>query len=318
MSFRIELATPDDDDGIRRLLASNPVPGDPPVIYAREPNYFLGCAAIGDFCQVVIARHLPTGEIAGVGCRAVRTLFVNREPRRVGYLGQLRVDPRFRGRWLPHQGYRFLRELHADGRCGGYITTIVAGNSAAERLLVAAARPSLPRYRPLDRLIALTLPVAASSGNGVPAAALSASAAQDFLATYGPRRQFFPLYHGEDVEFIETGNAVGALWDQSAYKQTIVPGQGPLRMAYASFVCVRDDDAGAFDRLLDRLLGLAAQRGLEYVVVGLSARDPLIDVARRRPHLAYESRLYTVCMPGEEEFHEQLDNRIPYVELATL
>jgi hypothetical protein len=318
MSFRIELATPYDDAGIRRLLANNPVPGDPPLIYAREPNYFLGCAAMGDFCQVVVARHLPTGEIAGVGCRAVRTLFVNRQPRRVGYLGQLRVDPKFRGQWLPHQGYRFLRELHGDGRCGGYITTIVAGNSAAERLLVAAARPSLPRYRLLDRLIALTLTVPGRSRNGNSVAAVSASEAQDFLATYGPRRQFFPLYQGEDVEFIDAGNAMGALWDQSAYKQTIVPGRGPLRMAHASFVCVRNDDSRAFDRLLDRLLGLASQRGLEYLVVGLSARDPLAEVARRRPHVAYESRLYTVCMPGEEEFHDQLDDRIPYVELAVL
>lgn len=111
---------------------------------------------------------------------------------------------------------------------------------------------------------------------------------------------------------------MGGLWDQSAYKQTIVPGQGPLRLAYASFVCVRDDDTNAFDRLLDSLLALAGRRGLEYLLVGLSARDPLLATACRRRHIAYESRLYSVCMPGEDNFHEQLDDRIPYVEFATL
>src|SRR5437870_1963919 len=186
MNFRIELATPSDDTGIRRLLADNPVPGNPPIIYAREPNYFLGCATMGDFWQVVVARHIPTGEIAGVGCRAVRTLYVNGEPRRVGYLGQLRVDAKFRGRWLVHQGYRFFRELHADGRCDGYITTIIDGNSVAERLLVDAARPSLPRYRFLERLIAVTIPVGRSD---IPVATLPAS---ELLTTTGPRRQFFP------------------------------------------------------------------------------------------------------------------------------
>ncbi len=315
MNFRIELATPEDDDGIRRLLANNPVPGNPPVIYAREPNYFLGCDTMGDFWQVVVARHLPTGEIAGVGCRAVRTLYVNGQPRRVGYLGQLRVDGKFRGRWIVQQGYRFFRELHADGRCDGYITTIIAGNSVAERLLVAAARPSLPRYRLLDRIVAVTLPV--SRTTEIPRFARN-DMVVDLLNTHGPRRQFFPVYRGEPVDSVGDEKGVAGLWDQSAYKQTIVPGRGALRMAYASFVCVRNDDTTVFDRLLDQLLALAAQRGLEYVVFGLSARDPLLAVAQRRPHVAYESRLYTVCMPGEERFHEQLDERIPYVELATL
>ena len=49
MNFRIELATPVDDAGIRRLLTNNPVPGNPSLIYAREPNYFLGCDTMGDF-----------------------------------------------------------------------------------------------------------------------------------------------------------------------------------------------------------------------------------------------------------------------------
>ena len=315
MNFRIELATPEDDAGIRRLLANNPVPGNPPVIYAREPNYFLGCDSMGDFWQVVIARHLPTGEIAGFGCRAVRTLYVNCQPRRVGYLGQLRVDAKFRGRWILQQGYRFFGELHADGRCDGYITTIIAGNSVAERLLVAAPRPSLPRYQEIDRLVAVTLSVRRSD---IPVATVPASAVGDFLNAHSPRRQFFPLYRGEPIDFVGDENGVAGLWDQSAYKQTIVPGRGELRMAYASFVCVRNDDATVFDRLLDQLVALAAQRGLEHVVVGLSARDPLLAVAQRRAHVAYESRLYTVCMPGEEEFYEQLDDRIPYVELATL
>lgn len=307
MNFRIELATPDDDAGIRRLLMNNPVPGNPPVIYAREPNYFLGCATMGDFWQVIVARHIPTGEIAGVGCRAVRTLYVNGEPQRVGYLGQLRVDAKFRGHWLVQQGYRFFRELHADGRCDGYITTIIAGNSIAERLLVAAARPSLPRYRFLDRLVAVMIPARKND---------MAVATVPRPATPTPHRQFFPVYTNEPVEFVGDEHGSAALWDQRTCKQTIVPGQGGLQLGYACFISA--PDAATFDRLLDQLLALAEQRGLAHVVVGLSARDPLLPVAQRRPHITYESRLYTVTMPGEEQFHEQLDDRIPYVELATL
>src|SRR3712207_9243112 len=91
MEFSIELATPGDDSAIRRLLATNPVPGRVTVTYEREPDYFLGCGTSGRCHQVLIARHLPAGEIVGIGSRAIRPLFVNGEVEEVGYLSQLRV-----------------------------------------------------------------------------------------------------------------------------------------------------------------------------------------------------------------------------------
>jgi hypothetical protein len=81
---------------------------------------------------------------------------------------------------------------------------------------------------------------------------------------------------------------------------------------------VRDNDPEVFRELLDQLIANASARRLDFLLVGLSARDPLLAVARRRPHIAYFSRLYTVCWQEDKSFHDQLDNRIPYVEIATL
>ena len=53
MSIQIGLARLDDDAALRRLAASNAVPGNPPVIYAREPGYFLACSCLGPFWQVI-------------------------------------------------------------------------------------------------------------------------------------------------------------------------------------------------------------------------------------------------------------------------
>ena len=98
MNLQIDLAGPNDDAAIRRLLATNAMPGRITVTYEREPNYFAGCQTIGSGCQVLVAR--AEDQIAGVACRATRPMFVNGRVMKIGYLGQLRVAERFRGRWL--------------------------------------------------------------------------------------------------------------------------------------------------------------------------------------------------------------------------
>ena len=72
--FEFDLATPADDAAIRRLLADNPVPGDVTLTYRREPSYFAGCPVMGD-TQILVARHRPTGRLAGLATRSIRTHF---------------------------------------------------------------------------------------------------------------------------------------------------------------------------------------------------------------------------------------------------
>ncbi|MFN8457668.1 MAG: hypothetical protein U0401_23925 [Anaerolineae bacterium] len=142
----------------------------------------------------------------------------------------------------------------------------------------------------------------------------------------------------------EIAGVVG-LWNQSSYKQTRVhayegnlrrlrpvynlglrlsgaqslppPGQ-PLHFAYASFICLAQNNPDLFEILLKYVYDVAVARGYAYLMVGLSTRDPLLAVAQRYSHIPYYSRLYTVCWPDDEAFHHKLDERIPYVEIAAL
>jgi len=368
MEFSIELAAPDDDPAIRRLLATNPIPGSVAVTYEREPDYFLGCRTMGRFCQVGVARHRPSGQIAAVGCRATRPRFVNGRPEEVGYLGQLRVDARFRGRWLVSSAMRFLRQLHADGRVTGYLATIIEGNHVASGVLVHRPRRHFPTFREVERLCTLALilrtpkPVAQSPYKMRRASDGDLGAIVSFLRIHSAAKQFFPVY--EEDDFRESSVTLGfrvqdlflahhknelvgviGLWDQSSYKQTVIweysgylrwgrplysagaglagaqrlpsPGQ-PIHFAYASFICVADNDPQIFGVLLRHAYNLAAERRYAFLMVGLAVRDPLLSVARRYAHLTYHSRLYTVCWEEGGLFHERLDNRIPYVEIAAL
>ena len=84
--------------------------------------------------------------------------FVNGEPRRLGYLTQLRVDRAIRGRpRLLAAGYALLAGLRAPGEEPFDITSIVADNRVARRLLNAGL-PGLPRYRELAPFVTLVLP----------------------------------------------------------------------------------------------------------------------------------------------------------------
>ncbi len=162
-----------------------------------------------------------------------------------------------------------------------------------------------------------------------------------------------PLTRGFQVSDFVVARRGGAivgvlgLWDQTCYKQTVIesyqgrlrrlrpvynlgarlmgaqplprPGEH-LRSAYASFVCVRQNDPATFAALLWHIYRMAAERGYSYLMLGLTSRDPLLAVARRYPHLTYYSRLYTVEWPEEPYagLYARLDGRTPYIELATL
>lgn len=367
--FIFALATAADDADIRRLLAENPVPGRVTVAYERSPDYFLGCGTMGPFHQVMAVRHRPTGELAAIACRAVRPLFVNGEREDVGYLGLLRVDRRFRGRWLVSGAFRFLAGMHRDGRVADYLTTIIEANREAEGVLVHRRRRHFPLYREVDRLHTLALLCRRPGApQGPPGQVEWGSETRlpeivAFLHRHGAARQFFPVWSEADFRpgspttlgfrledlamAVEGDRLVGVmgLWDQSGYKQAVVrdyggllrwgrplvdlvgrlrgarplprPGE-QLRIAYAAFTCVAEDDPAVFSSLLEALRRRAFDRGHDYLLLGLTDRDPLLPAARRYPHIPYPSRLYTVGWDARTSLNDRLDGRVCHVEIATL
>src|SRR5512133_735822 len=110
-----DLARPEDDAALRRLLRENPMPGSISVTMEREPSYFRAAGVEGPFHQVAVGRYEETGEVVGMGTRSIRPVYLNGEVRNVGYLGQLRV---FRGagsralvgRGLA-RGFEFMKRL---------------------------------------------------------------------------------------------------------------------------------------------------------------------------------------------------------------
>lgn len=360
------LAGPEDDSAIRTLLASAPVPGSITLSYEQEPSFFAAQRVLGPFVQTIIGRDVETGAVAALGSRSIRRLYVNGEPQDVGYLSQLRIDSPFRGRWLLSRGFDMLRELHSDGRCDGYVTTIIDGNADAAGVLVDRARPGFPTYREVGRLNVLALLVRGRRPDSwrfriERGATDRIGEIAAFLAEQNHRRQFAPVWDARDLapgaastpglapeDFAlvldgETLVAVGAVWDQSSFKQTVVRGYskgiartkplldsaaaaiGARRLppvgerishAYAAMVAVRDDDPSAYLALLDALLRTAGERSLGFLTVGLADGDPLLPLAKRSLHMTYRSRVYTV--DWDDSLRSKLDSRPLGLEVACL
>jgi hypothetical protein len=251
----VDLAVPEDDPEIRRLLRDNPMEGAIRLSLEREPDAFLALAVEGESHVTVVARERDSGRIVGLGTRSVGNAFVNGEPCRLGYLSQLRVDRSARGkRRLLAAGYAVLRERRGADEAPFDLTAIVADNETARRLL-AAAVPGLPRYRELSGFVTLVLPVLRGSG---PRGTLRPSSVRiepgrpermaevaDCLERNHRRFQLAPLFTAADLlspersrglappdfrlALREDGGVAGclALWDQNGFKQTVVRGYAP-------------------------------------------------------------------------------------------
>src|SRR5262245_58216342 len=241
-SYRFELATPDADADLRRILVETPMPGRVAVSFRREPSYFAAAVVDGRFHQVVAARDRAADRLVGFGARSVREMYVNDRVEPVGYLSSLRLLAEHRNRGLVARGYAFFRKLHADGRTRLYLTTIAEGNHTALSVLTPG-RAGLPAYHFAGNYHTVALPLgrrrARADGGIRPATAEDLPAVLAFLNAVGPGRQFFPRYEAEDffhpqgtfrdlqpadlLLAYRGGRLVGTLagWDQHTFRQTV-------------------------------------------------------------------------------------------------
>jgi len=150
--FEFSLATPDDDAQLRRRMASDWMEGSVAVSFRREPSYFAGCHLQGDRVQVIKCVDRATGEIIGLGSRALKTAWVNGQQTQIGYLADLRGHPDYRRGSLLARGYGLLRSLHEQEPVPFYYSVILEGNQAALGSLVGG-RAGLPQYEPAGRIL---------------------------------------------------------------------------------------------------------------------------------------------------------------------
>jgi len=230
-----------DEVEIRRLLRESPMRGGISLSLEREPDYFADTGVPGEVKQTILAHE--NGHIACMGSCTVRHRFVNGLPRRVGYLGGLRLDSAFEGRFdIVRRGYAFFKEVESADPADFYFTSIAADNERARKFLERGL-PGMPKYEFIGRFVTMVIPASHSS---VPRSKLQSSAR---LSTDSASRvnehnflyQLGPSWSADELKRLEALGLEGsvslraqnhtvasaALWDQRKFKQTVIRGYSP-------------------------------------------------------------------------------------------
>ena len=364
-----DAATETTEPGLRRLLRENPLTGNIRVSLEREPNAFQAAGISGDSYQLMLASGGAPPHVIASGGRFELMVWINGEARRIGYFGELRAEGGLRSRrQLLLGSYRKMREFHDAGNVRFYLTTIIEDNHRARRLLEAGLG-DMPTYRPLETMITFTIPTRLGarrqrdSHRVQPASQAMRGAIVERLAQHGSGYQFLPVWTQEHLasavrcrdlapdDFIvwlsgEEIRACIALWDQRAYKQTVIRGYAPrlartrpllnlvaplagrprlpapgarIESAFLSHLAVDEDDHEALVALVAAACRNAALRGIDYVMISLAGRHPLASVIRKRfPCHDYVSMIYVVFWEDGREEVDALDDRIPHPEVAIL
>jgi hypothetical protein len=348
--FRIELARPEHDAQLRELLRETPMGEAAAVAFLREPSFFLTSDIQGSDTQCFVG--LLGDEVIGVGTRAIRPSYINGQRCEAGYLADLRLRREHRGGTYVARAYRFLRQLHADGRVKLYSTVIVDDNRVA-LATIAAGRAGLPRYHPLGRvltpMIALRRPLP-PLGGVIERGRLELL--PEIVAKLNENKlQFAPAWteadfvsgrmHGfriEDFYILRRGGRIAgvlAKWDQRSFRQTVVlryggwlgrlrpainllrrpplpPPGTPLPFFYIAFVSTDDTEACA--ALLRHVYNEHCGGQYSHFVVGLHEQDPRVAALGDYAQTPFAGRLFAVSLDGRPD----LDDRVPYVEAALL
>ena len=362
-------ATDATEPGLRRLLRENPLAGNIHVSLEREPNAFHAAGISGDSYQLMLANGGEPRHVIASGGRFELTAWINGAPRRIGYFGELRAEGGLRTRrQLLLGSYRKMREFHDAGNVRFYLTTIIEDNHRARRLLEAGLG-DMPTFRPLETMVTFTIPTRLGARRLRRAHRVQQAgpdqrpAIVERLARHGRQYQFQPVWTGEALDsptrcrglapddFIAWPSrdglrACGALWDQRAFKQTVIRGYAPklararpllnlvapvagrprlpapgarLESAFLSHLAVDEDDGEALVALVAAGCRDAARRGIDYVMVSFAARHPLASVIRKRFTCHdYVSMIYLVFWEDGRDDADALDGRIPHPEVAIL
>jgi len=344
-STLVRIANPNDDSGIRKLLRDNPMRGTLSVALTREPSYFDAGKIEGDDHRALVA--LDNDRVIGVGSMSSRMRYINGDSMRIGYLGGLRLDASVRGQFsIVRRGYRLFRELHEQGGPPIYLTSIIEDNIDARRVLERGL-PGMPRYRHVDDFVTLMIAARGAAGNHPNVHEVNSEEAGAFADRFNRAYQFAPagLVPVEPLAMVRDGQIAGvaALWDQRSVKQIVVcdyarplkwlrpainvlslmrgtprlPKVGhALSQAFISHLAA-DSDVMLY--LIRSIAHRAVGRGIEYLTLGFSARDPRCAMVRSAFRCrAYRSRLYVVYWPDGRALAESLDARYAQPEVALL
>ena len=131
----VRVATEADYAALCRLARRAPMAGSVRYCLERDPDFFALTRLQGTAAEVLAIDAPGGGEIAAMGTHAPLVRTVGTEPRRISYLGDLKIDPHHRGKRFAGELLDAARgRLEATGADFG-IALVLGGNRSMSRIV---------------------------------------------------------------------------------------------------------------------------------------------------------------------------------------
>lgn len=330
MSHKTSLAAPEDGKRILEILECSPAKGSIELLYTRRPDACLSYGKESPDTRVFVVKE---GEqVIGTAAEVIRQVYIGGETRKLCYICGLKKDIHYPG--AVNWGKVFIRNLvREDIDC--YFCSIISDNTAAQKLFEKKRRRTLN----MEFLQQYTTYMLAPyfhfkvRGSYTFRRARPEDEGQiiEFLNSQGRKKDFFPVFesleqfsdlHAEDFYILEENGgiaAVGALWNQGAYRQYIVkkyrgamvlarfcnpilkllgyiqlPKENePLDFPMLSFFVSRDDSEEYGKAFLNHIVP-EIRKNYGMFVIGTTATGFANNILKGLRSLHFDSRIYAI------------------------
>jgi len=325
-NFKLEFAGQKDAEELLKIYEESDFQGDISVLYARRPDPFSSLSLEGEKTFIPIMRDLENNKLFAMGGCIIRSVYLNGEIRKAGYLTGLKVLPEYRNNISFVPGvYKELFEKTKD-EVDVYYTTIISENEKGRRFLEKKHR-DMPFYRYIGEYTTYFLKtgVKAKQSEYTIKRGLS-SDLKSFYEAEAKKLDFSPvdlnLPHLSENDFFAVCNGqdeiVGmfALWNQQSYKQYIVTAYSgiykylyklptgilgypdfPKTYENANYVTIalvisKEDNPELKEHIIARAVEMS--KGYAFAMIGVTESHPFKSSLDKRKSIKYKSRLYSV------------------------
>lgn len=339
-------AQPTDGRAILDILESSASKGDIELIYTRRPDAYASYMKESGGARVFVSRH--DGKAVGTCAEIVRDVYIGGKPCKAAYICGLKRHSGYNG----HIGFTpgFIESLYVEDVKLHYCSVVADNDSVIntfERLKRIVSAKPVTRYTTYILNTRVRIKRRGGSLEFRQASACDLQGIIEFLNTEGKKHDLFPCvsdigdFCGLRVEdfYLLTENgeikAIGALWNQSEYKQYVVKRYGgvyrlakrlspllsalgyirlpkenlPLCFPTLSFLLCKDNSEDYFCEFFNRIMQ-KAQETYGMLILGLPSRHFAEKHIKSLRSISFDTLIYSISFPrrGEGENIKQLNN----------
>ncbi len=320
-----------DGERILEILECSPAKGQIELLYTRRPNAYLSYKKESSDTSVFVVKE---GErIIATVAEITRDVYIGGEEKKLCYVCGLKKDTNYDG--TVNWGKLFIRNLiRSDIDC--YFCSIISDNESAQKLFEKKRKHTLNHNFLKNYTTYMLAPkfrfrIAYENYTFSQADSKDEPELLEFLNQEGRRKEFFPVFRSisqfaqldiSDFYILRDEHgiaAVGALWNQSAYKQYIVkrykgfmkcarifnpllkmlgyiqlPKENEvLNFPMLSFFISRGDNENHSKAFLNNIAGVI-RKNYGMVVIGASECSHMNSVLQKLKSVSFDSRIYTI------------------------